>query len=126
MKHIKEYNKWSGKVGSEEEFRTLSQLLQSEIFDDYNIFEIKEYPSDFSFRALGTQRFWIMKTNYDFDGIANKTMVRYLFVSLDGPEVANHVFDSLENMKDRVEEQLDIKYVISLSSFRNCINVQIN
>lgn len=121
MKYIKEYNKWSGKVGSEEEFRILSQLLQSEIFDDYNIFEIKEYPSDFSFRALGTQRFWIMKTNYDFYG-----MVRYLFVSLDDPEVANHVFDSLENMKDRVEEQLDIKYVISLSSFRNCINVQIN
>lgn len=116
MKHLKSYKIFESKT-NEEDSLELSKILQSEIFDDMDIYfydteENGDWDDDKEFD------FW--EWNYGFDGEKRGINVRVKY-----KENQTKLFESLEKYREFIESQLDIKISFYFSGNRKYILINI-
>lgn len=116
MKHLKSYQIFESKT-DEENYLELSKILQSEIFDNMDIYfydteENGDWDDDKEFD------FW--EWNYDFDGEKRGIIVR-----VRSKENQRKLFDNLEKYRQSIENYLDIKINFYFSGNRKYILINI-
>jgi len=90
MKYLRKFNEsiitngrnitmkqWDGYVATVEDFEILGELLQSEVFDEYDIYRNKE--TNYINWQLGKIKFWLIEESYDFDGL-DRHILEHCFV----------------------------------------------
>jgi len=123
MKHLKPYQIFESKT-DEENYLELSKILQSEIFDDMDIYYY-DTEEDGEWNDKKDFDFW--EWNYDIDGNIRGMNVRIAGnrKNMKRKDRRRLLFETLEKYKEAIESQLDLKIVFYLSNEKNYININI-
>jgi len=110
---------WDGYVATVEDFEILGELLQSEVFDEYDIYRNRENNVSW-IREAGESKFWLIEESYDFDGLN-----RHILISVN-KQFFESLFKELKDISPRIKDQLGITYLVNRSILNNCITIKIN
>lgn len=123
MKHLKSYQIFESNT-DEENYLELSKILQSEIFDDMDIYYY-DTEEDGEWDDQKDFDFW--EWNYDIDGNIRGMNIRISGNRKNMKRKDRRVllFETLEKYKKAIESQLDVKITFYLSNDKHYINIHI-